>query len=479
MPQESRSSHGAPGPRLRAAARGSAPAVPALLLLLGAILLPRESQAQFPQAPSPEARSPQSPQPQEAPGAPRSGPLVLEGTLFLAGVPADSGTVVLHRVTPEEAGPVDSVQVDEGGRFRLPLPAPPSPLSGTFFVTHRHDGVAFFGRPLTSLEQVEASYEIRAFPSRPLPAPGTAGPGAGEAGAPSGRFVVSFRNLFIEEGPEGWRVTDVFEVGHADEVTWTSPDPEGGVPVWSHPLPTEARNVQASESDVSVASLRLDRGALEVHAPFPPGDRLFVVRYDLPSLETSIPLLGRTGAVEFLVREPAPAMRVEGLLADAPVELERGSLYRRWWGEDLTDAALRVRLGEEPELPVAWIAVGLAFLLAGMGSWAVMRRSGPPAPVSAPEGTPVPGPRPTRGPGAGQGTGPGAGGGAPAGRPRPRTRRRILLEIAHLEEATAAGELDPETLQVRREALLEEMTRGEGGLARPGSPEEAQAGESR
>ncbi len=352
----------------------------------------------------------------------------MRGTLFVGGVPADTGTVVLHRVTPEEAGPVDSVRVEAGGRFELRLPMVPGPMSGTFFATHRHSDVPFFGRPITAPEHLEEAYEIRAFPTRPLPRDGL------RDGGEEVRFTVSFRNLFIEEGPEGWRVTDVFEVGHEDPVTWTSPNPEAGAPVWAHPLPSGAMNVQAAESDVSVASLRLDRGALEVHAPFPPGDRLFVVRYDLPSLETTVPLQGVTGAVEFLVREPAPAMRVEGLRADAPVELERGSVYRRWWGEAVTTTALQVRLGEETEPPLAWIAVGLALFLVGAGSWMVMRRGAPdPAPAGAP------------------------------------TRRATLLEIAHLEEAAAQGQVPGAEAEARKRILLAELEAApRGGGEGPG-----------
>lgn len=374
---------------------------------------------------------------------------VLRGTLRVAGVPADTGTVVLHRVTPEAAGPIDSVRVGPGGTFAIALPEPPgSLLSGTFFATYRHDGVVFFGGPITGPERLEQPYDIRAFPSRSLD------------GSIEPSFRVTFRNVFVEEGPEGWRVTDVFEVGHADEVTWTSPDPAAGAPVWAHPLPAEARNVQAAESDMSAGSLRLDRGALEVHAPFPPGDRLFVIRYDLPSLETTFPLVGMNGAVEFLVREPAPAMRVQGLQADAPVELERGSLYRRWWGEEVSDMALRIRLGEEPAPPTAWLAIGLAALLIVGGSVFVFRRRGDA------DGTPQKGRRAagsaataigasavTR---AGDATGTGSSPGPPLGM-TPAERRRILLEIAHLEEAVAHGSVDPAEADRRKEALLADL----------------------
>ena len=373
----------------------------------------------------------------------------LTGTLTVGGVPADTGTVVLHRVTPEVSGPVDSVRVAAGGGFDLELGEAPGAGGAMFFATYRHEGVLFFGGPVAAEEQLGEPYELRAWPSRPLPLDA-----ADPSEAPS--FRVAFRNIFIEEGPEGWRVTDVFEVGHEDAVTWVSPDRAGGVAVWTYPLPSTALNVQSAEIDVSPDDVRLDRGAIEVLAPFPPGDRLFVVRYDLPSIEATFPMPGVSEVVEFLVREPAPAMRVEGLRADAPLEIERGSVYRRWWAEGTRDIAPRILLGEETEAPLAWAAIALALLLVGVGSWLVLR----PGMRGGTQGG-APG---TRGPLAGaqgaSGHSASAGGSAAsvavAGRAL-RTRHSILLEIAHLDEEIEAGRLGTEDAERRRTALLEEL----------------------
>jgi hypothetical protein len=365
----------------------------------------------------------------------------LQGILLVGGVPADTGTVILHRVTPEDAGPVDSVRVQPDGSFSFLLPELPGASGAMYFATHRHEGVVYFAPPVTTPERLLELYELRAWVTRPLTPDDQA------------TFRVAFRNIFIEEGPDGWRVTDVFEVGHEDAVTWRSPGPEGEVPVWRHPLPEGARNLQAAETEVDPGSLRLDRGALEVMAPFPPGDRLFVVRYDLPSLEAVFPMPGVTLAVELLVREPAPAMRVEGLRADAPVEIERGSVYRRWWAEEVRDIAPRTRLGEARTSNAAWIGVGVALFLVVAGSFLVSRMRGT-LPVAG-------GGSRAQGPVAG-------GGGAPGGSPRgtggadgtgapPRTRQRILVELAHLEEGMEAGTLAPDEARVRRARLMEEL----------------------
>ena len=336
-------------------------------------------------------------------------PWFLRGVLEVGGVPADSGTVVLHLVTPDDAGPVDSVRVTAGGGFALPLPGPPGVDGALYFVTYRHEEVLFFGEPITQIEQLSEPYGVQAWP-RQVWTPG------------AGSFRLAFRNIFIEEGPEGWRVVDVFEVGHDDPFTWEAPD---GQAVWSYPLPKGAMNLTKAEMDLDPEAIRFEDGGLAVYAPFPPGDRLFVVRYDLPTLETSFPMPGRVEVVELLIREPAPLLRVEGLQADAPVELERGSSYLRWWGEDVANIAPQIRLGEDRPFSGAWLAIALALMLVVAASFAVLQRPRSGRVRVSPE--------------------------------RARTRRAILMEIAALDEALASGALTESEAEGSRARLLAEL----------------------
>lgn len=335
-------------------------------------------------------------------------PLVLRGLLEVGGAAADTGTVVLHRVTPDDAGPIDSVRVDAQGGFRLLLPGPPGLDGALYFATYRHEGVLFFGEPVTRIERLEEPYRVEAWP-RQVWTPG------------AGSFRLAFRNIFIEDGPEGWRVVDVFEVGHEDPFTWEPPE---GQPVWSYPLPAGAMNLQKAEMDLDPEAIRFEDGGLAVYAPFPPGDRLFVVRYDLPTLETTFPMPGHVEVVELLIREPAPPLRVEGLQAEAPVELERGSEYRRWWGEDVLNIAPRIQLGDDQPFSAAWLAIGLSLVLVLVTSAAVLKRPGPL-------------------------------------KPQVRPRRALLMEIAALDEAIDTGALSREVAEQRRAKLLGELARAQ------------------
>lgn len=391
---------------------------------------------------------------------------VVEGRLRLGDVPADSGTVVLHRVTPEEAGPVDSVQVVEGGEFQLELPNVPIRGSGeVFFASHRFEGILYFGPPLALADQLDSLYTIQAYPTRAAPA----------GGIP---FPVTVRNLFVEEGPMGWRVTDLVELRNDSTVTWI-PDPD--VPasvVWRYPLPVEASAFRLGEGDLSPGSVSFEDGEVMVRAPVLPGDRLLVLHYEIPSLDTELPLPGTTGVLELLVRQPAPSLRVDGLQAAGPMEIERGVSYFRWWGEGLADQVVRVRPGEDRRVPVAWIAVGLAFLLAVVGGWLVLRRT---RPAGRPDGS-VPGAASEVGASTGEGIlpggpGVGAGPGSPGqrGATTPFARRRtLLLTIAQLDEEAERGEGHGEPRSVRREraarrdALLAELEAVELALREAG-----------
>ncbi len=381
----------------------------------------------------------------------------VSGILRRGEAPADSGTVVLHRVTPEEAGAIDSVRVGSDGAFELVLPHTPVRGSGeVFFASHRYEGILYFGSPLAMAEQLDSLYTVQAYETRPAPSGGLPLP-------------VRVRNLFVEEGPMGWRVTDLVEIRNDSALTWV-PDPgEDGAVVWRYPLPSEASSFRLGEGDLAPGAVTWEEGEVRVRAPVLPGERLLVFHYEIPSLETRFPLPGHTGILELLVRQPAPPLRVENLQAAGPMEIERGVTYFRWWGEGLQDQEIRMRPGEDGGIPVAWMAVGIAFLLALAGIWLVLGRrrqagagvgpgsAGGAAGSGGATGSPPPGGRERGGEGVGSGATAFA------------RRRSLLLAIARLDEegesapGGESGEARRER-QARREALLRELEEVEAEL---------------
>lgn len=375
---------------------------------------------------------------------------VLSGQVLRSGSPLDRGTVVLHRVTRDEAGEVDSTAVGADGQFSLVLPTVPDPggRSEVYFASIRHDGIFYFGSAITRAVQLDSLYVIEVHDTIHAP----------REGAP---LAVAHRTVFLEEGEGGWQVTDLFEV--VNERGRTLVAEEGGI-VWSHPLPEAASGFQVGQGDLDPEAVEFTGGGVRISAPVPPGHRMFVVRYQVPDPWMRIPVEARTEAFELMVREPAPAFDVEGLSAGEAIELEPGSTYRTYSGTGLpagTDVVVEEGAGRSwtlGEMPARWWAVILALILGIAGLVAVLglpgdRRAGEGRKKSAPTAPATPGAAP---------------GGASVGSPRPGgsedaegERRRLLLEIAGLDESHEKQEdPDPEAeerYRRRRAALLERL----------------------
>ena len=312
---------------------------------------------------------------------------ILRGQVFLGEVPASAGMVVLHRVSAESQGEVDSVAVGRDGSFAVRLPTVPDPdRSEVYFASVRHAGILYFGKPVNLPIQLDSVYEIRTYDTAMVAAGGTAVP-------------LEAREIFLQsDEAQAWEVVDLFQIRNAGERTLVAP--EGGM-VWSYPLPDDARDPTISDMGLGVGAAEVREGRLVITAPVPPGDRMFAVRYSVPDPFLSVPLPEPAGTLEILVREPAPALEAEGLTLMDRVELEVGSSYQRFGGRDVS-GTVGLREGKKATtLPVGWLSFILALALSGVAVWTLQS-------------------------GADR---------APRPAPAPRGRRELLLEVAKLDEA--------------------------------------------
>ena len=346
----------------------------------------------------------------------------LSGRLLVSGVPPDTATVVLHLVTPEEAGDIDSTSVEAGGSFSFGLPNLPVPGSGeVFFASVRYEGILYTGDPITDPIQLDSLYSIRAFGVQAAPPEGVP-------------FPVSRREVWIDEGPLGWQITDVLEIRNP-QATTVVPQVDDA-PVWRYPLPSGAIGARILQVGPAVGPARVDGTTLVASNPILPAENYYILQYDLESIEFDLPLPGETGLIQVMVREPAPAIRVEGLARQPSEEIEVGATFLRWAGQALRDQSIAVRLGEQGGTnAVVWLSVTLALLLAGAGSLLVRK-------------TPT-----------------------TASLPAARMRKEILLDVAQLDEDYGRGkEASPqvEARYLSRRAELVRELRGDAG--RGGSP---------
>jgi hypothetical protein len=347
---------------------------------------------------------------------------VLRGRLTVSGVPADTGTVVIHRVTPEEAGDIDSVSVQSDGSFTISLPNLPIPGSGeVFLASARFDGVLYAGPAIADPIQLDSLYNIQAYFSEIAPAEGVA-------------FPLMRREVWIDEGPVGWQVTDVLELRNPGNSTLI-PEAEDG-PVWRYPLPEGAIGGRVLQVGPVVGPARIDGAVLTASNPIVPADNYYIIQYDLESIEMDLPLPGETGLVQLLVREPGPAIQVEGLARQPSEEIEVGVSFMRWAGQSLRDQRVSIRIGDESRArSVVWMSAILSIMLVAAGTLVIRRR---PSPAT--------------------------------GLALSRSRRDLLVEIATLdEEFTALQDPSQKAIaqyQQKRTALVEEL-RGFGGHGSP------------
>jgi hypothetical protein len=277
---------------------------------------------------------------------------ILTGQVRLADTTLTSGTVVLHELSTANQGEIDSVAVAPDGSFVFRLPRIPDPArEDMFFASIRHDGVMYFGNAITVPVELDSLYLITAYDTLLAPLEGV--PVALEA-----------RSVFFEPSGSEWAITDVFQLRNERDRTVV---PREGGHVWSYPLPVGARDV-AADNEMSADVVGYEGGQILLRAALPPGERLFVIRYFVDSLEVTLPTPGETEMLDVLIREPAPSLEVEGLTQDQSIQLEAGTTYRRYAAENLLVPQVRLMMVEEAQPPpVEWIAVLLALLLAGGG----------------------------------------------------------------------------------------------------------------
>ena len=348
-------------------------------------------------------------QPSPAPSSALQDHPILEGIVLEGDLPLDAGTVILHRVSPETSGEVDTATVGPGGEFQFLLPAvPDADIQGDiFFASVDFEGVLYFGSAITAREQLDSLYVIRVFQAEEVPPEGVSLP-------------LEVRTLFIEFGGDEWVATDLFAIDNRGTRTLVAE--EGGV-VWSYPLPPGATQPELGEADMPPDAVTFEGGRVLVSAPLPPGDRLLMIRYRLADLNSTIPAPGTTDVFELLVKEPFPPLRVEGLEPVDVVALGPGSTYRRYGASELVDVILTlVETEDRGPPPLEWLALLTTVMLAAGGFLAYAR----------PRRRALAGPDPGLG------------------------REALILEVARIDDALAEA-AEPDTrseILERRAALL-------------------------
>lgn len=239
--------------------------------------------------------------------------------------PASGAWVTLHRVGKDNAGPIDSIRTDGGGRYRFSY-RPSGAGDAVYFASTTWGGIAYFTAPLRSANARGDETEITVFDttSRAFPV------------AVKGRHLIVSKS----DSTDMRTVVEVFELSNDSLTTLIASNGESPDPTWSVAIPASARDVRVNEGEISPEAFAATNGRVAIYAPIAPGVKQVAFSYKLPNSSFPLAMTSESDVVVFevLLEEPQGTVTGKGFTAVAPVALE-GRNFRRFLAQDLPASA--------------------------------------------------------------------------------------------------------------------------------------------
>jgi hypothetical protein len=266
-----------------------------------------------------------------------------------AGVAVPSEWVVLHRVGPDTARPLDSVRTAADGSYHFAYRATGS-ADAIYFVAARWAGIAYFSPPLKP-RVAGGDAELTVFDTASYGVPIHT----------RGRHVI----VFLPRGDGTRQVVEVYEISNDGVRTLISPGEARAT--WSAPLPDGAHDFQAGQSDISTATMVALRDSAQVFAPIAPGLKQLTFSYRLPpkAFPFVLPAARDSVVLEVLLEEPGTIAAGGGLRAADSVTVDGHRLAR--WLAPGSPPNTGVRITLPPALP-ARMGFVIAALAVTMGA---------------------------------------------------------------------------------------------------------------
>jgi hypothetical protein len=233
--------------------------------------------------------------------------------------PVANQWVVLHRVGPDRAGPLDSTRTSASGAFAITYKTS-GDTTALYFVSTSYGGVAYFTAPLRAPLVKGDDGLLTVFDT-------TSGPVAIKTGG---------HHLVIGAvQPTGMRpIGEVFDLQNDSTVTVIARD--SVTPVWTTHIPSDAVAFQVNGSgEVAPGAVVRSGNTVGLFAPLSPGIRQFAFTYELPTkaFPLAVPIERPTGIVEVLVEEPTARVHGATLREVSPANTD-GRTFRRFLGQD-------------------------------------------------------------------------------------------------------------------------------------------------
>ena len=250
-------------------------------------------------------------------------------------LPTPGVWVTLHRVGPDNSGPLDSTRTrsDGGYSFRYRLSGS---AQAVYFVSVSYDGVAYFSAPLREPRVTGEDAEVTVFDTTSAPIP----------------LHVRGRHVVVSSpDANGLRqLVEVYEISNDTTLTRISPD--DAHPTWSAIIPAGAEDFQLAQADISPSSISADSGRVSSVAPFAPGLKQLSFAYRLPesAFPLDIPVTDSVPVLEVLLEEPGARVSGARLTQVAAASIE-GRTFNRFLAQDVPKNAVFTVVAPPPGTP--------------------------------------------------------------------------------------------------------------------------------
>jgi hypothetical protein len=255
-----------------------------------------------------------------------SGRIVRPGTDRLE--PVTGAWVVLHRVGPDSAGPLDSVRSDSRGHYSFNYTRTGS-SDAIYFVSASHDGIAYFTTPLAEGKVSGNDGEITVFDTT------------------SGHVAMSLRghHVVISAADANARrsIVEVYDLSNDSTLTRVARGETPAGATWQTHVVNGIGDFKVSQGDISAAAVSYANGVVSVFAPLAPGIKQLSFSYSLPakSFPLKLPIETETGIYEILIEEKAGTVIAPHMKEMEPVTVDERN-FRRFLGSDLPENSVAV-----------------------------------------------------------------------------------------------------------------------------------------
>jgi hypothetical protein len=242
--------------------------------------------------------------------------------------PVSGVWVVLHRVGPDSAGPLDSIQSDSRGRYRFDY-ARTGSQDAIYFVSASYDGIAYFTPPLPEGKVGGDDGEITVFDTT------------------SGSVPMSLRGHHVVvsavDANARRAMVEVYDLSNDSSVTRVAAGDKPENATWQVHLTAGAADFRVSQGDISAAAVSFANGLVSVFAPIAPGIKQLSFSYTLPAkaFPLKLPLEKATGIYEILIEEKAGSVTGPHLREVDPVTVDERD-FRRFLASDMPGNSVAV-----------------------------------------------------------------------------------------------------------------------------------------